>query len=162
MLVAGDQAPPFELPDLQGRTRRLADALERGPVLVVFWKSDCETCDVAFPYLQHLTDVYSTERWELLAVSQEGAKESADFAREQGLSFPVLIDGDGWPVSKQYDPEATPTLFLIAPDGAIQMTSVGFHKQELNEIAGRLAEYLGEPARAIALEDDGNPPFKPG
>ncbi len=162
MLAAGDQAPPFELPDLQGRTRRLVDSLERGSVLVVFWKSGCETCDVAFPYLQRLTDVYSTERWELLAVSQEGARESGDYAREQGLSFPVLIDGDGWPESKQYDPEATPTLFLIAPDGAIQMTSVGFHKQELNEIAGRLAQYVGEPATAIASEGDGNPPFKPG
>ena len=42
------------------------------------------------------------------------------------------------------------------------MTSVGFHKQELNEISRCIAERLGEPPQVIAEEDDGNPPFRPG
>ncbi len=162
MLSAGDRAPDFDLPDLAGRRHRLEDALQRGPALAVFWKSGCNTCDLAFSYLQRLAVAYPEGRWQLLAISQDGAQASEEFARQHGLTFPILIEGEGWPVSQQYDPEATPTFYLIEPDGVISMTSVGFHKQELNEISRRIAERLGEPPQVIAEEDDGNPPFRPG
>ena len=162
MLDVGERAPAFELPDLEGGRHRLADGLQQGPTLAVFWKSTCATCDLIFPYLQRLTEAYDSGRWQLLAVSQGRADESAEFARRLGLTIPVLVEGEGWPVSRQYDPEATPTLFLIGPDGTIEMTSVGFSKEELNEISRRLAEHLGEAPQVIAQENDGNPPFRPG
>ena len=162
MLTTGEQAPMFELPDLDGRPRRLEDALAQGPVLTVFWKAACGTCHLAFPYLQRLAEAYPSNRWQLLAVSQDGAQASEAFARRYGLTFLTLIDGEGWPVSQQYDPEATPTLFLISRDGAVEMTSVGFSKEDLNEISRRLAEELGETPQLIAEEGDGNPPFRPG
>lgn len=160
MLSAGERAPTFDLPDLEGRRHRLDDV--QGPALAVFWKPACGTCDLAFPYLQRLAEVYPTDRWQLLAISQEDAEASGDFARQHGLTIPILVEGDGWPVSQQYDPDATPAFFLIAPDGTIEMTSVGFDKQELNEISRRLAERLGESPKVIAEEDDGNPSFRPG
>jgi len=54
------------------------------------------------------------------------------------------------------------TFFLIGPDGAIELTSIGFDKWELNRISQRVAEHLGEAPQAIAGDDDGNPRFKPG
>ena len=162
MLSAGEPAPTFDLPDLEGRRHRLEDVLAQGPALAVFWQPACGTCHLAFPYLQRLVDLYPPGRWQLLAVSQDSVRASGDFARQHGLTFPILIEGEGWPASQQYDPEATPTLFLIAPDGTIEMTSVGFDKQELNETSRRLAERLGEAPQVLAEEDDGNPPFKPG
>ena len=42
------------------------------------------------------------------------------------------------------------------------MTSVGFSKEELNELSRRLAEHLGETPQVIAQENDGKPPFRPG
>lgn len=162
MLSAGERAPDFDLPDLEGQRHRLEDALAQGPAVAVFWKSACGTCHLAFPYLQRLTEAYPSGRWQLLAVSQDDARASEVFARQYGLTFPSLIEGEGWPVSRQYDPDATPTLFLIGADGTIEMTSVGFNKQELNEISRRLAAHLGEPAKVIAEEDDGKPSYKPG
>lgn len=162
MLTTGERAPNFDLPDLQGRRHRLEDVLAQGPALAVFWKPACGTCHLAFPYLQRLAEAYAPNRWQLLAVSQDGAQASGDFARQHGLTFPVLIEGEGWPASHQYDPEATPTLFLIGPDGAIEITSVGFDKEGLNGISRRLAEHLGETPQVIAEENDGNPPFRPG
>ncbi len=162
MLTVGEQAPPFELTDLGGQKHRLEAALDRGPVLTVFWKPSCGTCDLAFPYLQRLANAYPSDRWQLFAVSQDSAEPSADFASQYGLTFPILIEGEGWPASRQYDPEATPTFFLIAPAGTIEMTSIGFYKDELNEVARRLAEHLDEPAKVIAEADDGNPSFRPG
>ncbi len=162
MLTAGDRAPAFDLPDLDGDRRSLAGTVAGGPVLAVFWKASCDTCHLAFPYLQRLAEEYPGGGWQLLAVSQDGERVSRAFATQHGLTFPVLIEGDGWPVSQQYDPDATPTLFLIAPDGSIEFTSVGFHKGDLNEIARRLAEHLGKDPRVIAEDGDGQPPFKPG
>ena len=158
MLAAGDQAPPFDLPDLDGGRHQLDDT----PTLAVFWKPGCGTCHLAFPYLQRLLEAYPGGRWRLLAISQDRGQPSRDFARTYGLGFPILIEGEGWPVSRRYDPEATPTLFLIGPDGTIEMTSVGFDKEELNTISRRVAERLGETPKVIAEENDGNPPFKPG
>ena len=162
MLSAGDRAPAFDLPDLEGRRHRLEDTLARGTALAVFWKPTCGTCHLAFPYLQRLVEAYPDRGWRLLAVSQDGDGPSGEFAEEHGLTFPVLIEGDGWPVSKQYDPEATPTFFLIGRDGVIEMTSVGFDKADLNQVARRLAEHLGETPRLIAEDNDGNPSYKPG
>ena len=162
MLTTGERAPTFDLPALDGRRYRLEDLLAQGPALAVFWKPNCGTCHLAFPYLQRLADAYPAGGWQLLAISQDSTEASDEFARQYGLTFPVLIEGEGWPVSHQYDPEATPTLFLIGQDGAIEMTSVGFDKEELNAISRRLAERLAETPRVIAEEHDGNPAFKPG
>ncbi len=162
MLAARDRAPDFELPDLSEQPYRLADALGQGPVLIVFWKTTCKTCDVAFPYLQRLADAYEGSRWQLLGISQEGAAESAAFAERYGVTFPVLIDGEGWPVSKEYDPEATPTMFLIDPDGVVEAASVGFSKADLNDMSARVATHLGRAAAVVARDDDGGPPFMPG
>jgi peroxiredoxin len=162
MLSAGERAPPFDLPDLEGRRHRLEDVLAQGPALAVFWKPACGTCHLAFPYLQRLAEAYPSGGWQLLSVSQDSAQASGDFARRYGLTFPTLIEGEGWPVSRQYDPDATPTLFLISSDGTIEMTSVGFSKEGLNEVSRRLAAHLGETPQVIAEENDGNPPFKPG
>lgn len=36
--AVGDSAPPFELPDTEGRMVRSADLLERGPLIVSFYR----------------------------------------------------------------------------------------------------------------------------
>jgi peroxiredoxin len=159
MLSAAARAPAFELPDLAGEPHALGQGR---PALLVFWKASCGTCRVAFPYIERLRHAYPGDGWQLLAISQDDADTSAAFAQQQGLTLPVLIEGEGWPVSQQYDPDATPTLFLVGPDGLIEMTSIGFDKWDLNKIAERVAELLGEPSQKIAEEADGNPPLRPG
>jgi peroxiredoxin len=158
MLRRGEQGPPFQLPDLSGKLWRLDGV----PAVVVFWKPSCATCHLAFPYLERLTQAYPPDRWRLLAVSQDTPAASRAFAEELRLSLPLLIEGEGWPVSRQYDPEATPTLFFVRADGEIVLTSVGFDKAELNEASRLLAEALGVEPQKIAPEDDGNAFFKPG
>lgn len=161
-LAAGDQAPTFTLDTLDGRPHSLAEALRRGPVLAVFFKTTCGTCDLIFPYLNRFIEGYGGDGWHLWAISQDGPGRSRDYADRYGARFPVLVEGPGWPVSRAYDPPATPTLFFIAPNGRVEETSAGFSKDELNSLARRLAAHLGRPPLTVAEADDGRPSFRPG
>ena len=138
-LSAGDDAPLFTLNTADGQRYDLAEALGRGPVLAVFFKTTCGTCDLLFPYLNHFVDGYGGEGWHLWAISQDGPDRSRDYGRRQEARFPVLVDGPGWPVSQAYDPPATPTLFLIDRGGGVVQATAGFSKADLNSLAAALA-----------------------
>jgi peroxiredoxin Q/BCP len=157
----GDRAPDFSLTGTDGETYRLSAALERGPALVVFMKTTCGTCDLAYPYINRLGESYP-EGWSLWSVAQDPAATASQFAAKHGVSTPVLPDVDRYAVSKAYDPPATPTLYLIDRGGTVALKSDGFSKADLNAISAALAERLGAAAAVVAPAGDGRPEFKPG
>ena len=162
MLDAGDHAPDFTLVDSKGESHRLADALADGPVVLAFMKADCDTCTLAFPYLERLHQAYPTDRWQIWGICQNPARAADWFAGRTGVTFPMLIDGDELPVSQAYDPPATPTIFFVDPGGTIQSTQYGLSKPDLNALAEQVAAALGEQPVVVAPPNDGTPDFKPG
>lgn len=162
-LEAGARAPDVSLFDLDGHVWTLSEALRSGPVLLVTWKTSCRTSRTTFPYLERLRVTYPGAGWQLWAVGQDPAEAIRAFLDQVGpISFPVLIDYPTYAVSKAFDPVATPTLYLIEPDGRIALSVAGFSKDALNEISTRLARELGVAPVVVAPPDDGNPPFRPG
>lgn len=162
MLDVGERAPDFTLLDSKGITHRLADALADGPVVLAFMKADCATCTLAFPYLERLHQTYSTERWQIWGICQNPSRAADWFAGRTGVTFPMLIDGDDFPVSQAYDPLATPTIFFVDPSGIVQSTQYGLSKPDLNALAEQVAAALGEQPVVVAPPNDGTPDFKPG
>ena len=162
MLENGARAPHFALPDATGAPHQLTDALAAGPVVLAFFKADCPTCTLAFPYLERLHQAYPTDRWQIWGICQHPARAAQWFASNTGVTFPLLIDGDGFPVSQAYDPAATPTIFFVDREGTIRSGHYGLSKPDLNDLAEQVAAALGEPAVIIAPPDDGKPDFKPG
>jgi peroxiredoxin len=150
---AGNKAPNFELTSLDGKRVSLREALKRGPVVAAFFKVSCPVCQFTFPFLERLFKTYGSDRATFWAISQDDARDTRDFCTEYGVTFPALIDDDGYPASNEYGITNVPTFYLIAPDGSVQIDSVGFGKQALEKISGELARYLG---RAVA------PVFEPG
>jgi peroxiredoxin len=161
MLAVGDRAPDFALVDAEGATRALGEALATGPVVIAFLKADCAACNLAFPYLERLRQAYPDRAWTLWGVSQHPARAAQWFARNTGVTFPLLIDGEDFPVSRAYDPDATPTIFLV-DGGEVRAVLVGFAKAELNGLATRIAALTGTEPAEVAPEDDGKPSFRPG
>lgn len=159
---AGARAPDFSLKGLDGNTYVLAEALESGPLVLVFFKTTCATCDLAFPYINRLHKTYPASEWNLWSVAQDPPEKASAYAAAYDISHPVLPDVDGYAVSKAYDPPATPTLFLIDSGGEVVMETEGFSKDDLNSLSASLAERLGVEAAVIAPAGDGNPEFKPG
>jgi peroxiredoxin len=158
-VVTGERAPTVALTGLDGQVYRLEEA--EGPVLAVFFKVSCETCQLIFPYLEKLYQAYPQPGWHLWGISQDLAADSKAFAKKYGATFPILLD-EGWAVSRAYDPEGVPTSFLIGPDGQVMCVLPAFQKAALDELSAAIADQIGVEPVVIFPEDDPAPPFKPG
>jgi|SRR5690242_21808794 len=153
-LATGVKAPDFELKTTDGKQLSLADELANGSVVLAFFKVSCPTCQYAFPFLERLYKAYKDSGVKLVGVSQNDAKETAAFAREFGVTFPILLeDTRKYPVSNAYGLTNVPTVFWIAQDGEIEISSVRWVKAEFEQINRKMAE-AGKIAPAAM--------FKPG
>ncbi len=161
-IPAGQPAPAIMLKDVDGRRVCLADALKKGPVLVAFFKVNCVTSQLTFPFLQRIHEMYGGSNFSLWGISQNHPRDTRQFIRKYGIKFPILIDGKGYPVSNRYGLTNSPTLFLIMPDGRIHITCVGFAKADLEAICVEAARVTGKQPEPLFKEDDGVPLLKPG
>lgn len=161
-IVPGSVAPGFTLKSLDGTEFSLAGALRRGPVVLAFFKVSCPVCKFTFPFLERLFKTYGGDDVAFLAVSQDNAAASRDFAREFGVTFPVLLDDAGYPVSNAYGLHTVPTYFLLHPDGTAHVASVGFGKAEIEAIADALADRRNITRAPVFRSDESIPDHKPG
>jgi peroxiredoxin len=161
-LTPGTPAPPISLKDSTGKSTTLAEQLQKGPVLAAFFKVGCPTCQFTAPFLERLHEMYAGSGFTLLGVSQNEAKNTREFMSEFGIKFPVLIDDPGYPASNQYGLTNVPTVFLIAPDGKIQVSAVGFSKPDLETIAAAAARATGKAATPLFKPGEVIPDYKPG
>ena len=152
-LDAGAVAPPFALRDADGKTYSLPEALKQGPALLAFFKVSCPTSQFTLPFLERLHQaIKQSGAVRLWGVSQNDAGQTRAFAQEYGLSFPLLLDEDGYAVSNGYGLTNVPSLFLVEPDGAIRVASVGFNRRDIEDIA---AEFSQRTSQTIQV-------FQPG
>jgi peroxiredoxin len=108
-LLIGAEAPDFELSDVNGQTYRLSEALSRGPVALVFYKSACPTCQFSFPHIQKMfSELGNTAGWTLWGISEDDVDETKEFASHHGLTFDLLIDEYPYPVSAAYGLQFVP------------------------------------------------------
>jgi peroxiredoxin len=161
-IIAGDRAPQFELPGTDGKTYSLADALRDGPVLAIFFKVSCPTCQFTFPFLERLYESYPGGKMKFWAVSQNDASDTREFWQEFEITFPALIDDDGYPASNAYGLTNVPSIFLIGQDGKIQVSCVGFSRADLETIAAAAAQAAGKPEQPLFAPGEIIPEHKPG
>jgi peroxiredoxin len=161
-LTAGKAAPLFTLTSTTGQKLSLAEALKAGPVLAAFFKVSCPTCQFTLPFLQRMYEAFGGSTFTLWGISQNDARDTRDFNQEFGVRFPVLLDESGFPISNQYGITNVPTLFLISPNGTIQLSSVGFAKADLENVAGEAARTTQKVPSPIFKPGEVVPQYKPG
>eukprot|EP01037_Dinobryon_pediforme_P018126 gene18126-18372_t len=92
-LKAGDPAPDFELPGVDGRTIRLSALLRDGPVIVSFYRGGwCPYCNLELRALQSALPQVRALGAQLVAISPQTPDESLSTAEKNALAFPVLSD----------------------------------------------------------------------
>jgi len=151
-LATGTKAPEFELKTSDGKKFSLQGELANGPVVLAFFKVSCPTCQYTFPFLERLHKAYGGKGVKLIGVSQNDAKDTAAFAKEFGVTFPILLDDTSkYPVSNAYGLTNVPTVFWIDADGEIEISSVGWVKADFEQINRKMAEF-GKAAPAAVFK----------
>jgi peroxiredoxin len=163
-LIAGKVAPDFTLPTIDGKSVNLQELLQRGPVLLAFFKISCPVCQYGFPFYERLAQAHKNSGASFLGICQNSVSDARAFAREYGVSFPVAIDNDAndYQVSNAYGLTNVPTLFYIAPDAEIEVSSVGWVKAEIDDVNRRLAELHNQKAPALWRTGEDIPAFRAG
>lgn len=161
-LAAGSTAPEFSLKSLDQKQYSLRALLERGPVVAAFFKISCPVCQFTFPFLERLHQRYGSNGAAFLGVSQDDARATKSFASEYGVTFPVVMDSDGYPVSNAYGLSNVPTIFLIEAGGKVKVSSAGFDKKDLETISRELAERHKIALTPLFHPDEVIPANKPG
>lgn len=153
-LKTGKMAPDIELPGVGRAKISLKEALREGPVVLAFFKISCPVCQYAFPYLERLYRNYAGATVRFIGVSQNGEEDTRRFMREFGVTFPIALDPEaGYPVSNAYGITNVPTVFYIAPDGEVQVSSVGWIREDMQKINELIASHIGSGTLPL---------FKPG
>lgn len=162
-IEAGKQAPFFSLPLMSGASFSLADALKQGPVVLAFFKISCPVCQFAFPYLERLHGLARVNKVSIIGVSQNNKEDTAAFARQYGITFPIALDDPKrYPVSNSYGLTNVPTVFYIAKDGEIEVSSVGWSRADIEQIGRKIGE--GKPGANVEVIRPGEevPAFRAG
>jgi peroxiredoxin len=148
MLIAGRQAPDFELSDLQGKSHQSSKLFTEGATLVVIFKSSCPVCQLALPFLERIKD---SAALRIVLVSQDDAKTAAKFLDHFGISITTLLDGRGYPVSNTYEIETVPSLFLVDQGGVITKSWAGFSKADMEALGTFAGTALFRPGENVPL-----------
>ena len=90
---AGDKAPDFSLPDALGNRVSLYEALEKGPVILTWYRGSwCPFCNIQLhDYQKVLGDIHAAGA-QLFAVSPELPDSSLSWKEKNELEFVVLSD----------------------------------------------------------------------
>jgi peroxiredoxin len=161
-IFTGQKAPDFSLKSMDGREYSLHALLERGPVFVSFFKVSCPVCQFTFPFLERLYKRLAGSNAAFFGISQDTVRLTREFADEYGVTFPILIDADGYPASNAYGLTNVPTSFLIDTDGTVKIICLGFNKKDLEAIAAELSERQKIPPAALFRPDESVPANRPG
>lgn len=98
----GDRAPAICLPDQDGAMFDVAGLLEKGPVVVTFYRGGwCPFCNLELKAYQAALTRLKAAGASLVAISPEAPDHVTDTATKNALTFPVLSDA-GHGVAKAF------------------------------------------------------------
>jgi peroxiredoxin len=142
-LTRGRVAPDFSLPAVDGRSFSLKQALTEGAVLAAFFKVSCPVCQYALPFLERIYQNSGSKGVTIVGISQDNQRDTKAFLKEFGITFPVLVEDPTYPVSNAYGLTNVPSIFWIAPDGEIGISSVGWSRPDIEQIHRQVSEIHG-------------------
>ena|SRR2546427_948845 len=120
----GARPPEFNGHTTDGRTVSLA-SLRGKVVLLNFWATWCQECRPEMPLFERLHREFTAQGLSVIGINaREGGVAIRAYAKELGLSFPVVLDPKG-EISGAYGVIGLPTTFLIGRDGRAVALAVG-------------------------------------
>ena len=136
-LKKGAEAPDFEVEDIRGRKRSLAD-FGADKVALVFSSSSCSPCREKIPELAKMADKAQRAGYDLVIVSMDEASEARAFAEEHGITVPVLAAPlESSSIKEDYKVAGTP--FFCVLDSERRVVASDFLNEEWEQIVASWA-----------------------
>jgi thiol-disulfide isomerase/thioredoxin len=141
---AGQPAPAFSAPSLDGKGQRSLASYRGKVVYVDFWASWCTPCLTSLPLLEKLRGEFPPEQFQILAVNvdREPAKAKGFLARHP-VGYPSVSDPEGR-LPEVFALETMPTSYLIDARGIVRYVHEGFRASDVDEIRERIRGLLRE------------------
>ncbi len=145
VLNVGSISPPFELPDLDGKTVDLQDYLGNNVVVLSFFASWSKSCQQEIIFLEELSKKYNQNNLKIIAISYDRKLEDLkSFVSENNLSIKILLDKK-LKTLKDYRILIIPTLFLIDRSGNIKSVYVDFDSNVEKAVSQEIEKLLAPP-----------------
>jgi peroxiredoxin len=117
VIRAGEPAPDFSLPDLDGHPHRLAS--QRGRLTVLhFWSATCPWTERTDGRVLAAARAAEADLWSIAANADEPLDVLRRVAQSRGLAL-VLVDR-GQHLADLYAAAATPHVFLVDGEGVLR------------------------------------------
>ena len=130
------QPPEFSGATADGQRVSL-DSLQGKVVILNFWATWCLECRPEMPMFERLHREFGAQGFSVVGINaREGATAVRVYAKELGLTFPLILDPRGT-INAAYGVIGLPTTFLIGRDGRPIALAIGPR------------DWNGEPARAL-------------
>jgi hypothetical protein len=146
--------PALALRALAGGRRDLSRPART--TLVALGHAGCPTTRLLLPYLERIHRRRGPGA-DVVIVLQDTAEDASALARELGLSAPILLDEEPWPLGAALGTETVPLTLLLAPGGLVERAWPAFRRRDLEEAASLLGA-----AGPLFAPDDPAPALRPG
>ena len=133
--------------------RQLSMMEHRGMVIVLnFWATWCLECRPEMAVLERLQREFSSRGLAIIGINARENKEAVRrYAKELGLTFPLVLDRDG-KINALYGVIGLPTTFVVGRDGRAIAFAIGPRRWESAPARALIAALLAEPIPGRAAQ----------
>ncbi len=169
-LKAGTMAPTFSLPTLDGNREALRvwcgtnlskPYINDQPYTVIlsFWATYCKPCKKEIPELIKFYEKNSKKKIKIFLINmdKEGASVANPYVEENKVTLPVLLD-PYHRTAERYKVKSLPALFVIAPDGTVKYSSVGYHENvSMDSLLTEVTSAIEEKREVVDIKEMNSP-----
>ena len=141
-------APAFDLPRLDAGGNVSLASLKGKPAVINFWASWCAPCKDEVPVLEETWRKHGRDGLVVLGIdSQDFKGDARKFARENGISYPIVHDGPG-DTMRSYDLTGLPETYFLDREGKLVCGHIvgGVHVND--EIEGKFRQCVEQVLRS--------------
>ena len=120
-LISQNVSPNLTLKKMNGKSVKLSEYLNKGPVLINFWATWCSPCKKEMVFLDEFERRYKDNGLSILSISIDSQKSLAhvrSYIRANNYTYDVFLDPNRQ-VFKKLNGNLMPTNVLIDRDGKV-------------------------------------------